>query len=339
MSQARSDHTATLLEDGTLLVVGGIHDFDQVIASAERYDPDQNSWSDAGEMSQPRWEHVAVRLEDGRVLILGGCKEEQSVVCMVDMTAELYDPSVTSGSPWTTAAAPPTSRRSLSAVRLADGRVLVAGGYDNVADYTSLEIYDPEGDSWETATAELAAPRNKGTATLLEDGTVLLAGGFNGFAPNDTLEIFDPAGDTVTPVTDTLAAARWRHTATRLDDGRVLFVGGLCDAQMPPCLIDTAEIYDPDTGEVSPAGSPGDDFYDHEATLLTGGEVMVTGGFLTDKLVKIYDPLTPGWSGTDDLRANREDHTATLLTDGRVIVTGGSVSTWTGQTAVEIYTP
>src|SRR5579884_986458 len=88
MRTARGVDAAALLDDGTVLVVGGrIGDHPQ--ASAERFDPTTASWSPAGELSTPRSDQTATLLQDGRVLVAGGLSGAGHVLA----SAELYDPS------------------------------------------------------------------------------------------------------------------------------------------------------------------------------------------------------------------------------------------------------
>ncbi len=73
MSEEREDHTATLLDDGRALVVGGQEpEEDQVLASVEIFDPATGSWSAASAMEENRSGHAAILLDGGRVLVVGG---------------------------------------------------------------------------------------------------------------------------------------------------------------------------------------------------------------------------------------------------------------------------
>ena len=66
--------------------------------------------------------------------------------------------------------------------------------------------------------------------------------------------------------------------------------------------------------------------YEHTATLLPSGKVLVAGGYngrSTLASAKLYDPDTHTWSTTGSMDAARRKHTATLLSSGKVLVAGG----------------
>jgi hypothetical protein len=197
LSIPRSEHTATLLSDGRVLVSGSFGGSTSVSASAELYDPRLDTWSPTAPMDTPRYRHAATRLRDGRVLVSGGYGNAY----IVASTAELYDPSLGT---WSPAAAMTTPRYMHHATLLSDGRVLASGGIG--MDYlASAELYDPSQDTW-SVTASMNMPRYWGTATLVPDGRVLVSGGFYGDPPpNDypylaAAEIYSPptAGEDTT---------------------------------------------------------------------------------------------------------------------------------------------
>jgi N-acetylneuraminic acid mutarotase len=95
LNHARGGHTATLLPDGQILVVGG-KDNTQVLVSAERYDPANNRWTDVASPTFARWLHTAALLSGGQVLVAAGKGETEAIANM-----ERYDPAANS---WTASA-------------------------------------------------------------------------------------------------------------------------------------------------------------------------------------------------------------------------------------------
>ena len=123
---------------------------------------------------------------------------------------------------------------------VADGRVLVAGGFTGYDYLDSVELYDPATGTW-SETTSLFGARYYHTATLLLDGTVLVAcGATEKLAYLESAELYDPASsiwlDTARP-----NFGRYYHTATLLRDGTVLLAGG----DSPDGIVATAELYLP----------------------------------------------------------------------------------------------
>jgi WD40 repeat protein len=236
MARARYDHTATLLQDGRILVAGGFGSSGEFLASAELYDPATGKFSPTGSMTRPRSDHTATLLADGRVLIVGGSENlgvQKAKAALA--SAELYDPKtgkfVTTGSMLTGRSA------GQAATLLADGLVLVAGGnasYVQEEPLASAELYDPKTGSFHK-TGSMAEARDSHTATLLPDGRVLVAGG-----DDSTAELYDPEVG-VFGSTGSMIVERASHSATLLADGRVLMAGGANN----PADGATAEVYQP----------------------------------------------------------------------------------------------
>ena len=189
MSTPRSGHTATLLPNGKVLVVGG-SDFTTVLSSAELYDPTTGTWTATGGMASARTAHTATLLTDGEVLVTGGDSAIPRGGFLA--SAELYDPATGA---WRSTGSLRGVRVNASATLLPDGRVLVAGGTDPdlVGVVASAELYDPSTGTW-GPTASLGTGRKGHTAVLLRDGQVLVVGGERG-NPTDALasaELYDP---------------------------------------------------------------------------------------------------------------------------------------------------
>jgi N-acetylneuraminic acid mutarotase len=239
---AREGHTATLLPNGKVLVVGGYYSE----KSAELYDPETGTWLLTGDLDTGRTGHTATLLSNGKVLIVGGC--EGGGISATSLTsAELYDPA---NGTWSYTGSLNTPRSDQTATLLRSGEVLVAGGSIggngsitvSCSPVTnSAELYDAATGTW-GYTGKLNTSRVEHTATLLPNGKVLIAGGDSvTCTPNSstawilyTSEVYDPEAGTWSRSAD-LGVRRSGHTATLLPDGTVLMSGGSAGG---------AEVYD-----------------------------------------------------------------------------------------------
>src|SRR2546430_3498922 len=188
LSTPRYYHTANLLTDGTVLVIGGATNSpgtfpDPGTPSVEVYDPASGTWAVNGSLIGQRLLHTATLLPNGTLVIAGGWPDPFSTY-----TWELYDPA-TGTSPVT---GPINAKRAgHTATLLLDGRVLIAGSFHDLA---SAELYDQATETW-TFTGSLNEGRYANTATLLPNGNVLIAGGWPGDA---SARLYDPATETCT---------------------------------------------------------------------------------------------------------------------------------------------
>jgi N-acetylneuraminic acid mutarotase len=316
LATPRFEHTATLLANNMVLVVGGFDAGGRLLASAELYDPASGTWTATGSLNVGRADQTATLLPDGKVLVAGGVDRKG-----YSASAELYDP--TSGT-WSPTGSLNLGRSGHSATLLSDGKVLVAGGIANTLALTaSAELYDPVTGIW-TPTGSLHTARNNQTATLLPNGSVLIAGGLEGdFEISTGAELYNPASGSWS-VTGNLHIARRSHTATLLPNGAVLVAGGF-DINFSPSK--SAELYDPASGSWSETSSLNNGRYFHTATLLPDGTVLVAGGFDDDfnssAKAELYDPSNASWTITGSLKSARDRHTAILLGNGTVLVAAG----------------
>ncbi len=261
MNIARTYHTATRLNNGSVLVTGGFNG--AYLASAELYNPTTKLWTSTGNLSTARYDHTATLLPNGKVLVVGGFGGTGNYLA----TAELYDPAT---GVWTATGSLATARFNHSATLLTDGRVLVTGGSTTVA-LASSEIYNPTTGTW-TATGAMVTARTTQTATCLNNGQVLVVGGF-GTDWLSTTELYNPLTGTWS-ATGSLSAKRGYHTATLLTNGQVLIEGG----GNADTLTAAAELYNPTTKLWTVKSSLAFARYNHTATLLPNGQIIVAGG-------------------------------------------------------------
>ncbi len=316
----RKNHTATLLRSGKVLVVGGSGQWHTYIHwpldSVEAYDPEGDGgngvWIPAASLAEARYWHTATLLPSGQVLVAGGCKcpPGNGPPCVLTFnrglplsSVEVYDPatglwcsSEDDGCPAgrNGEIAQPSSlieaRGKHSATLLPSGRVLLAGGEDEVgAAMHGAEIYDPATGDW-TAASPLAEPRARHTATLLPSGRVLVAGGKADYGTLSGAEVYDPATGSWTAACP-LNVARQDHTATLLPSGRVLVAGGHSGLASHVSV----EVYDPATACWTVVNSLVGPRAAHTATPLPSGKVLVTAGYgpeWTDPLLtnEVLDP-------------------------------------------------
>jgi uncharacterized repeat protein (TIGR02543 family) len=246
MSVPRAGHTATLLPNGKVLVVGGYRSDNEISGNAEIYNPATGSWTNAGTLAAARAAHTATLLPNGKVLVVGGPNNLA--------VAELYDP--TTGS-WSSTGSLLDGRGFTTATLLPNGKVLVAGG--SAGSLASAEIYDPSTGLWAATGSLINGRASSYTATLLSHGKVLVAGGWDGYTEFSSAELYDPATGTWA-ATGALWGTHDQHTATLLPNGRVLVAGG----DRP--RFGRAELYDPGTfalsfeplsnGEITGAANP-----------------------------------------------------------------------------------
>lgn len=225
MNEARRGHSATLLLNGKVLVVGGqgAGAYPWILASAELFDSITGTWSPTGSMSQGRRGHTATLLHDGRVLVAGGFIGNNVTVS----TAEVFDP--VSGT-WSPVASMNIDRAIHWATMLLDGRVIVVGGWqysETGGNYLrDTEIYDPTSGSWQTNGIRTGNALGSGFC-LLPNGDVLAAAGYGTFGVNypTNSEIFVRATGLWTN-TSACKHPRQDGTMTMLAGGQIVFAGG-----------------------------------------------------------------------------------------------------------------
>jgi Kelch motif/Galactose oxidase, central domain len=295
MTTTRAYHTATGLQNGKVLVVGGVNSNNTPLTSAEIYDPASKTFTATGSMSTGRWLHTATLLANGKVLIAGGNADPGPGTDGGNAlgSCELYDP--VKGTFTTITATMVNPRYYHTATLLASGKVLLAGGQGTAGQILpDTEIYDPVANSFTATGSMLVDPavdtgRWLHSATLLGDGTAVVVGGDAGTIAAvganylATAQVYDPLTAAFTPTAGELTDARGLHAGSTLATGQVLLTGGI-------------------------------------------GFNVVAGG-LSDFLnsAELYDPAGRTFAvNAATMNAKRANLTANALPDGRVVVIGGN---------------
>jgi N-acetylneuraminic acid mutarotase len=303
---------AVLLNDGTVLVAGGADASSAALARTARYDPATAKWTEGpAPLHTARRLHSATRLADGKVLVAGGTGAGNQFPAPGLAAAEIYDPVART---WSPTGALHVARWGHSAVLLADGSVLVAGGTavrsgQSVTALRSAERWNPESGTW-TEVAPMTDARTGHPAVVLGNGRVLVAGGGVPVGRDDEAalaycELYDATADAWTP-TGNLLAPRTRHQAVAVSGTTVLVTGGsppgsVGDGTFDPFSRSTAELFTVSTGAWTAAKPMPAGRGRHRAVSLGSGKVLVVGG--TDRArddvgfssALVYDAAANGW--------------------------------------------
>lgn len=318
MTVSRAVHTATPLEGGDVLVVGGCESRGCELGGdaavvAEVYDRSAGRFVSTGRLLEWRDDHVAVRLRDGRVLVAGGWG-----VGGVLATTELFDPG---GRRFSRGPVMRSPRAGATATALRDGRVLIAGGFTgNEPTISRAEVFVPKTDVLREV-GHMHRPRGAHSAALLGDGRVLLVGGLSRGRVVATTEIFNPRTNRFTRG-PRMRTPRYKAAAVTLRDGRVLVIGGSADVDGRRVHA-TTELYDPRRGAFVPGPRLRHARYKIEGAvvLLANGDVLVAGGAAAAEALDVramrFEPVV------GSLGATRLFLTATPLGGRMALLVGG----------------
>jgi len=332
LNSSRYEHSATLLNNGSVLIAGGVSCASAgscvYLNSAELYNPGSGTITYTGSLAFAR-SAPAVLLGNGKVLIAGGYSCDTNGNCASLKSTEIYDPSSSS---FSSAGNMTSDRYGHTMTLLASGKVLIVGG-ETCSSSTSCsalntaDLYDPVAGTF-TATGSLSAARFNASAAVLSSGQVLIAGGFNGSTYPAIAELYDPVAGSFS-TTGSLNKPRANATANWLESsGNMILVAGGSTCNSPGCPTAAAEYYQ--NGSFYSLGNMLVPRFNQTATLLTNGQLFLAGGFdscasscVSDATSAIYNPQTYSFTTSQALTTGRSGHTATLLTDGSVLLIGG----------------
>ena len=313
-------HTATLLGDGNILIVGGVTGnsaFPSASASAAMYLPNLNQWTQVPNMFLPRVGHGAALLPDGAsVLVAGGETGSASInpgggPCGLlgpatgTTEAEVFN-EATFG--WAHALSMNSPRADFSLVRLPNGKILAAAG--STTDQTA-EVYDPSSNTW-SYTGGMNAQRSQAAYTLLPDGRVFVAGGDFGFSvsgiavdcPSDA-EVYDPSANTWSNA-GKMAVNRYGATATVV-----------CVTATIPCPANSWRVLVAGGFDGNNQSSSGD------CGLPINCPSAFFNAFPSLNTTELWNPSTNSFTPAASMPTARDYHTATLLPNGQVLLAGG----------------
>ncbi len=302
----------------------------------------EGTWALTGSLNVARYDHTTTLLPDGKVLAAAGRLMPVTTPNAALNSAEVYDPI---SETWSLTGSLADARWRHTATLLADGRVLVAGGFgtpyvpgsNSQPVLATAEIYDPATGTW-TPTGSMNTRRGLHVAELLPDGRVLVAGGRTCNEPppgtcnftfrTNTAELYDPATGTWTP-TGPLVHDRHTTAAALLPTGEVLIPGGFSSEGTGPTSPSpsspTVDLYNPVTGTsrltpnlLNPRSRQG-------AMVLHDGRVLVAAGFEGENTAEVYDRTTETWTYTGPMvrEPNRFNHNYAVMPNGKAFVAGG----------------
>ncbi|WP_164000771.1 Kelch repeat-containing protein [Pyxidicoccus caerfyrddinensis] len=264
MNVGRYDHAATRLQDGRVLVSGGIT-ANGDWTSAELFTPTSGQWTPVASMGTARARHTQTLLANGKVLVIGG---DNPTTAQGLASAELFDPATGT---WTATAAPSFAYSSHSATLLPDGRVLVLGNRKE------HELYNPSTNTW-ARTANSPVTLSAGhTATVRASPNVevvVVGANWNNGGPVPLAYRYLP-GNNVWFTMSNPSVARKGHQAVMLGNGAVRIVGGVHPTQGTP--IATVERYNTN-GNWYTEPQLGQPRQDVRATLVGTSDPMLASG-------------------------------------------------------------
>jgi len=327
MVTGRSDYSANILNDGKILVSGGMGQGQNglvFLSSAEIYDPVTRIWRSTGSLNIPRYTNATITLGDGRVMVFGGFvgPSAQNPTGLTE-TCEIWDPITEK---WTFGKSMSFKRSRHTATTLKDGRIFICGGGATATMFNSTpcEIFDPKTNTW-TIAAGMQDEKSNHTASLLLNGNVLVAGGLDKLS-----ELYNPATDKWTSLDPMFKSRTYRATATLLTNGNVLIVSGESGSFYPA----TFEVFESNTNKWTSCSDLNFPRYAQTLVILQSGKVLITGNAGENINSEIFDPTNGKWTICSKPLLPFAAGTGLVLGDGRVLFIDGN---YTGKT--QIYKP
>lgn len=386
MERSRAAHTATLLNDGRVLVVGGA-DFDAVGGrtvqdSAEIFDPTTGRFSlltkGQGGPTVPRAYHTASLLQDGRVIVVGGENDTDGVRSVL-LPSEIFDPGT---GKFSTGPILKQARTRHMAATLDGSVVVVAGGYggypagSDPIPMKSTEYWDAAGTAQNFAPGpDLPEARAEGCGVVTHGASdiFVVAGGLTADAQGNvgvsdsihllqasagSLRLFPASEGSSSPLSYQMPVGRYGMgcsvakvpSATGAPKEVVVLAGGY---SVPKDFSGNSahagvDVLDYSAGGVSEMGTLGNGgrgnlcavAVDDHTVVFIGGhnseDTAVSTG--AERLSTASGTVTVDKS-SHRMNDSRFRQTCTRLADGSVLVTGGMTESGGSLKTAELYTP
>lgn len=286
---ARWAHSAAVAKD-KIYVIGGAGPDNQTVATVEVYDPATGMWARRASMPTPR-ALLGVGTVGGKIYAVGGTATGPDKLAVV----EAYDPATDT---WTRRADMPTARNALSTA-VVEGKIYAIGGWGfdrpeggwesldptvGAKDFSTVEIYDPETDTW-TAGEDMPRPRNHMTVSALDGRIFVMGGGSQHGGLSAPVDVYDTATNRWTTAAD-MPTPR-SVPSSSVVDGRIYVMGGIA--------------------------LHGQDSRSQEERMRNRTPLAI---------VEVYDPTNDRWATDADLTVPR-GWFSTSVVDGKLYIVGG----------------
>jgi hypothetical protein len=224
---------------------------------------------------------------------------------------------------------------------LADGRILVVGGYGQSSTNMGIsdaEIFDPTTNTW-TVVPKMAYQRWYPTTTTLSDGRVLVTGGWKTTSHTNAgiPEIYDPVANTWTSLTNANNPFESYPFIYMLSDGRLVHVNGSEYASVTDILNLTTQSWSVVDSNVTDGGSAAMYLPDKIMKAGSASDSQFSGPSSNTTYLLDMTQASPSWKQTPSMVYPRSFFNLTTLPDGTVLATGGETDKNGGNLSNAVY--
>jgi hypothetical protein len=349
MTEPRKEHTATLLDDGRVLIAGGVGG-DAVnpnpLASTEIFDQNAQTFTSSATLSGIRYGHTATVLNGERLYTVGTAAFDGTTTVLGTGT-NWAAPEVMAGDRIRYNADTNVAFFEIVSVDSLTQLTIRSGAGHGFAIPTGSGAYTVRTErpyTAGTATFTFNSYAVTGTGTLwsvnLRVGDLIRPDSYTKrWFKIATIDVNNTSLTLTEPFAGPTSAAAEAYTAR--GNGKVLLAGG----GVAGAPLRTGEVYDPYADTFSTVkNSMAFGRYDHTATLLSNGWVLIVGGASNyDITAELYDPACNRFKDISNLttqhrtftQAARNNHKALLMNNGYVYVMGGEIA----QNQTEYFVP